>query len=86
MYLNRDVSAGDQILDGEDDSPVEVPQRFRTFINKALEFARRKCSELKSSENRQQSAVDFWCDAVDLLNRVDRDIQIVSSDDPEREI
>ena len=79
MYLNRDV-ADKHVERVQDDSPVHVPPFWARYISDALYEAERFCAKLKEETNPQQSAVDFWCDMVDDLKGIQRDIQLVSEE------
>jgi len=77
MYLNRDVP-DNHIEPPQDESPVEVPRNFRAYIHNALEVAQGHCEYLARQDKPLKSAVDFWCDMVDDLKGIERDIELVS--------
>jgi hypothetical protein len=81
LPLDRDVPSEDK-YEPDDESPVDVPNPFREAIKKALEIAQDACRKLREEKNPKRSAIDFWCDMVDDLKRIDFDIKLVT----EREI
>jgi len=85
VYLDRDVPDESQ-HQPEDLSPVDVPRKFIAAIHKALEIARDACVHLSKASEPKQSAIEFWCDMVGVLENVERDITIVTDPELERKI
>lgn len=80
--LDRDVP-DKGTYEPDDESPVDVPKRFIAAISKALEIARNACRSLLNEEHPKRSAVEFWCDTVGSLERVLKDIEIVTAEELE---
>jgi len=75
--LDRDVADKATMLFDEDDGPVDVPNQFKAAIRKAVSIAENACESLLEEENPKRSAVEFWCDTMTTLRRVETDISIV---------
>lgn len=82
MYLplDRDIPADEGSYEPDDDSPVDIPNKFKEAIAKALKIAEDICKSLLSQKDAKRSAVEFWCDTVNSLKWIERDISVVTDE------
>lgn len=85
VYLDRDIPDNSN-PQPEDMSPVDVPNPFIAAIHIALEIAKEACMLLSKASKPKLSAIEFWCDMVDALERVEKDVEIVTDPDLERKV